>query len=220
MLLPPSFSMPRISCVGLSFALLVSVAVADDIGKSETNDPAPEFPVEDQLKIAFAELGEHWSGLDRLALYSELKDGDTKAAAKRLRDAARTSERPGALWMILSELASTDLFDPVRAEVLELSRDMAARRLSDSGRLARRDATAQDDELACAHLYDKVIGDRRAARACYERVIGEERARRIARGRKISQDDEADLNERERGAASRLIDLVQNERQVEGEVAP
>lgn len=70
----------------------------------------------------FEELGKHWSGLDREALYEELARGEIPNASKRLSASAASSGRENADLLILIELESTDLFRGVRAQLIRLGR--------------------------------------------------------------------------------------------------
>lgn len=126
-------------------------------------------------KAMVAELGNHWSSLDRYELLLALKEDDDELAESLISEAASGSEVLQAHYLILIELNSTPVFEPYAKELKKVTRHIVdvkpGRGLNNQNR--------QSSELLRFQLYKDVLKEKEKAKECLISVLGESKKRKL-----------------------------------------
>lgn len=180
-----------------------------ELAEKEATFHEPRTPSEADLEeLPVRSLGPHWSGLDRLKLFRELKANDLAAAAARIEEALQGVESDASVYTVLIELADTSAFSACEPALREL-----ARRFAESerpGRPGARDDGERRRDYLRALAYERVAKDPEAAREAYAALLGREPLQWLkspqerARGRGLS---ERFASAEERSAFKRLARL-------------
>lgn len=151
-------------------------------------------------RLAIADLGEHWSGLDRYELLLALEAGEDREAEALITTAVASSDIPNGLYLILLELNSTNIFNPYSKELRKITRRIADE--EPRGLLKKEDRQAV--ELLRYQLFHDVLKDKAMEAQCLANILGESKTRKLNKLTKM-EEVTLDLTAPERLAASMLF---------------